>query len=52
MSAFLEEFLGVSLIDTMGVYLGTLVTSFFAFLALDFLIQLLLIFWRWVFRVR
>lgn len=48
----INEFLGISIIETMGIYLGTFVVCLFGFLALEFLIQLVLIFWRWLFRVR
>jgi len=48
----INDLLGFSLFDEMGSTLGSMIASLFLFLAMEFLIQLILLFWRWMFHVK
>lgn len=52
MLEFINSLLGFNLADVFGEYLSCLVIVLFAIISVEFFIQLFLIFWRWLFRVK
>lgn len=52
MADFVNAFLGIDVFNTAGNYIGMLIVFAFSFLAIEFLVQMILIFWRWLFRVK
>lgn len=45
---FVNSFLGFNVLDVFGIYFGYMVIVLFAVLSLDFLIQIIMVFWRWL----
>lgn len=48
----INSLLGFNLTDTFGEYFSFLIVVLFAVISVEFFVQLFLIFWRWLFRVK